>query len=107
MRLYYPDWQPPRVDAREVAKHPLGSNNNPLRTHGLNGTEDYFSRLRCRDGKTPTIGRKGSGLRGIYGYPVDYYEIRCPSAPSAEVTVDIYHPRFIETEAIPGFTLVR
>jgi len=104
MQRFHPDWEPPAVSAEEVAKHPLGSPENPVRSDGPTAQRDYLARLRCPDGKAPQHRRTGNVGYGIYGYHLDRYEVTCGGDTSL-VYMDLYHPGFIERAAVPGFEL--
>ena len=91
----------------EVAKHPLGSLQNPVLAQGPAGEQAYFARLRCQDGKQPFFERGGSVMeRSPYGSIMDVYEVVCDSPPRYEVFIDMYHPGYVELRPIPGFTIV-
>jgi hypothetical protein len=93
--------------AAEAARHPLGSEQNPIRVNMPAGERAYLSRLRCSDGAPPRFERMGSGDASPYGSIVDLYAVRCASGEPAESTIwmDMYHPQHDETAAPPGFTL--
>lgn len=105
MQRFHPGWEPPAVPAEEVAKHPLGSPENPVRSHGPTAQRDYLARLRCPDGKAPQHRRTGNIGYGIYGYHVDRYEVTCGEHTSL-VHMDLYHPRYIERAPVPSFELM-
>jgi len=105
MQRFFPDWQPPAVSQEELSRHPLGSAERPVRTQGPRGQHEYLTRLVCRNGKTPKFHRAGSVGESPYGFPMDVYEVKCGWSSEQRVYMDLYHPRFIEQEPIPGFTL--
>ena len=105
MQRFFPGWQPPQVSQEELAKLPLGSAERPVRTQGPDGQEKYLSRLICKNGKPPSFKRSGSTMKGTYGYPTDIYEIKCGWSKPVIVHMDLYHPRYVENEAVPGFTI--
>jgi hypothetical protein len=104
MKRFDPEWEPPKVSAEEIAKHPLGSEANPVRTHGPTGQRDYLERLACPDGTVPSYKRLGSYGDGVYGYHVDDFEVVCGKR-SSHIYMDLYHPRYVEESAVPGFKL--
>jgi len=91
----------------EAQKHPLGSEENPVRADMPRGQRAYLNRLRCDDGKSPSYGRVGSMGVGIYGQIVDGYEVICEGSEPAKtmVIMDMYHPGHVEKEPVPGFTI--
>src|SRR5215217_6682079 len=52
----------PALDRRiaEAERHPLGSQENPVRAEMPPGQRDYLARLRCSDGRAPLFEREGS-----------------------------------------------
>jgi hypothetical protein len=90
----------------EVAKHPLGSEANPVRAEGPPGQRSYLQRLRCPEGKPPTFERQGSAGLSPYGSIMDIYEAACDSPPAKRIYIDMYHSGYIESDAVPGFTIV-
>jgi hypothetical protein len=105
MQRFFPDWQPPAVSQEEMTKLPLGSAQRPVRAQGPQGQDDYLSRLVCKNGKTPNFQRIGSTGPSPYGFPMDSYEVKCGWSSKTTVYMDLYHPRFVEQEPVPGFTL--
>jgi hypothetical protein len=105
MQRFFPNWQPPVVSQEELSKLPLGSAQRPVRTPGPQGQREYLSRLVCRNGKTPKFQRIGSTGDSPYGYPMDAYEVKCSWSVKNIIYMDLYHPRFVEQEPVPGFTL--
>jgi hypothetical protein len=96
----------PVVDEAAVAKHPLGTIENPVRVDGPAGEHAYLGRLRCPDGSQAQFERTGSvGTRSPWGYILDRYEIRCASGEKATLFMDMYHRTHQEDRAVPGFTL--
>jgi len=89
----------------KAAKHPLGSEQNPVRAKAPEGQRAYLKRLRCPNGKAPAFNRLGNIGPGIYGSIVDLYEIKCKGGLTAEVVIDMYHPDYVEMRPIPGFTI--
>lgn len=104
MKRFDPNWEPPEVSAEKIAKHPLGSEDNPVRSHGPTGQRRYLARLECLDGTSPSIKRVGSHGDGVYGFHVDEVEILCGERRSL-VFIDLYHPGHVERSPIPGFGL--
>lgn len=96
-----PDW-------REINKHPLGSEDNPVRCDMPPGERVYLQRLRCPGGARPQFDRRGSVGLGPYGAIMDVYNVECPVADKMEpqtVYMDMYHPDYRETRPVPGFTI--
>lgn len=93
--------------ATSVAALPLGTMANPVRAVGPTGQRAYLSRLRCTDGQRPDFHRLGSYGAGIYGRMIDGYEVTCPGSSDSSTTVfmDMYHPGYVETEPVSGFTI--
>lgn len=84
----------------------LGSKKVPVRADNPNGEQAYLKRLRCPDGTTPDFGKQGSMGRGGYGNMVDLYWLRCKgSSKIHQIYMDMYHKGYVETRAVPGFTL--
>lgn len=92
----------------EASKHPVGSEQNPVRVNMPAGQRAYLSRLRCENGKKPKFERGGSVGANPFGSIVDVYKVECgKSAPgNVSVYLDMYHPRHHEDNAVPGFTIV-
>ncbi|MEP3653592.1 MAG: hypothetical protein ABJO36_01740 [Litorimonas sp.] len=85
---------------------PLGSEGNPVRAHMPQGQVSYLSRLKCESGARPGFERAGSFGAGPYETILDGYNLTCSGVAKAEmVFMDMYHPGYIETVAIPGFTI--
>jgi hypothetical protein len=96
----------PTVDEAEVAKHPLGSLQNPIRVNGPAGEHAYLARLRCEDGGRPDFQRTGSvGTRSPWGYILDAYSLTCASGQKAAIYMDMYHREHQEDRPVPGFSL--
>ncbi len=99
-----------KVDEEEIAKHPLGSEGNPVRCHMPRGEREYLSRLRCENDRPPKYERAGSVGQGPYGRIMDLYSVKCKAntigATEFNVYMDMYHPDYVETRPIPGFTIV-
>lgn len=91
----------------EAARHPLGSQQNPIRAAGPSGQRAYLDRLRCSDGSAPEYQRGGSVGLSPYGEMMDVYGVKCPGAEprSTNVYLDMYHGH-VELAAVPGFTIV-
>jgi hypothetical protein len=104
--------QAPRKDLSagelaDIAKHPLGSAQNPVKVEGVEGEYIYLARLRCPEDKPPVVDRRGSaGTLSPYGSIMDIYEAACDAPPAFTIFVDMYHPGFVEQGAVPGFTIV-
>ena len=91
----------------EIAKHPLGSAENPVKVQGVEGEYVYLARLRCPEDKPPVVDRRGSaGTLSPYGSIMDIYDAVCDAPPSFTIFVDMYHPGYVEPGAVPGFTIV-
>ena len=95
----------PAVDLAAIEKHPLGSQENPVRVGGPGGQRAYLSRLRCEDGRYPEFERIGSMGVGPWGYIVDGYSVVCASGQKATIFMDMYHSRHQEDRTVPGFTI--
>ena len=95
-------------EVAEAASAPLGSQDNPVRAHMPAGERAYLSRLRCEDGRVPSFSRVGSMGFSRYGNIVDGYDVVCKGSAPAKtlVYIDMYHRGHVETEAVPGFTIV-
>jgi len=102
MKRFDPDWEPPKVSAEEIAKHPLGSQENPVRSQGPTGQRNYLAHLECPDGTSPRFNRLGSLADGVYGFPMDKFEVFCGERRSL-IFMDLYHPLHVESSAVPGF----
>jgi len=85
---------------------PLGHETNPVRCWMPGGEQEYLSRLRCADGSAPSFFRTGSYGSGPYGTIIDGYKVQCGKAEPVMVFMDMYHGEHVETEAVPGFTIV-
>jgi len=105
MQRFFPGWQPPVVSQDELSEFPLGSAQRPVRTQGPSGQREYLGRLVCPGGEAPGFQRRGSIGESPYGFPMDVYEVRCKGQAEQAVYMDLYHPRFVEKETVPGFTL--
>ena len=91
----------------EIAKHPLGSAENPVKVQGVEGEYVYLARLRCPEDKPPVVDRRGSaGTLSPYGSIMDIYDAVCDAPPAFTIFVDMYHPGYVESAAVPGFTIV-
>ena len=92
----------------EAAKHPLGSERNPVRADMPRGQQAYLGRLRCADGKAPTFGRNGNLGFGAFGSIVDAYDVKCQGSSPAQTTIimDMYFPDYVETQPVQGFSIV-
>ncbi len=97
-------------DSAAIARHPLGSRENPVRCNGVAGGKDYLARLRCPDGSVPTFRRIGEAGHGPYGTPLDHFLIDCPLDSGGfrvAVFMDFHHNGHVEAQAIAGFTIVK
>lgn len=92
----------------EADRHPLGSQQNPVRVNMPPGQRAYLSRLRCSDGAAPAFYRIGNGGPGVFGSIVDIYDVTCASGEPrrSQIWMDMYHPQHNETRAVPGFRIV-
>lgn len=90
-----------------AASHPLGSSRNPVRADAPAGQRAYLARLRCSDGTAPRFQRRGSVGPQVFGNIIDDYQVDCGTAAPGQVSVrmDLYHPGYVETRAVPGFTI--
>lgn len=93
--------------AARAASKPLGTPDNPVRAHMPAGQHAYLGQLRCANGEPPTWRRAGSAGMSIYGSIQDIYVVKCDGSQpaSAEIWMDMYHPGYEETEAVPGYTM--
>jgi hypothetical protein len=91
----------------DIARHPLGSAENPVKVQGVEGEYVYLARLRCLEDKPPVVERRGSaGTLSPYGSIMDIYEAVCDAPPAFTIFVDMYHPGYVEQGAVPGFAIV-
>ncbi len=101
-----------RVDGEESAAKkvaisgPLGARTNPVRCDMPSGERAYLARLRDGNGNPVRFQRLGSFGAGPYGNVLDGYEV-VAGTNTVRVFMDMYHPGHVETNAIPGFTLVK
>lgn len=88
--------------------HPLGTRANPVRVGGPAGERAYIARLRCADGRSPRVGRRGSAGTGAFGTIVDVYPLDCGAAAPGriELVMDMYHSEHEEDRAPPGFSMI-
>ena len=95
----------------EIAKHPLGSKENPVRADRASGQRAYLSRLVCTDGNPiVNFSRTGSVGVGPYGFILDLYVVLCDTKQGEvehEVYMDFYHRGYIENEVAAGFGSIR
>jgi len=92
----------------EVAKHPLGSRQNPVRCYTPANEAAYLTRLRCANGKAPKFERLGFDGIGPYGTSLDSFELTCRSWTGKKkfhVYLDMSHEGVVETQPIPGFQI--
>lgn len=55
----------------------------------------------------PSYERRGSTASlSPYGAVMDIYEVRCVDSAPVDVYIDMYHPKYVERSAVPGFTIV-
>jgi len=95
------------VELGEIAKHPLGSEKNPVKVQGVEGEYRYLARLRCPEDKPPVVERQGSaGTMSPYGSIMDIYRAACDAPPAFIIYVDMYHLGHVEQAPVPGFTIV-
>ena len=89
-----------------ASAHPLGSNENPVRSDMPLGERAYLERLRCSDGNAPAFQRSGSVGAGPYGSILDLYSLQCLTGEpkTASVYMDMYHDH-VEDRPVPGFTI--
>ena len=83
----------------------LGTRTNPVRCDQPSGERAYLRRLRDANGNAPTFYRVGSYGHGPHGFILDGYEVTS-GTNKVMVFMDMYHPRFIETNTVPGFTII-
>lgn len=84
---------------------PLGVRSNPVRCDMPRGERAYLARLRGLDEQPPRFYRVGSYAPGPYGNILDGYRVTS-GTNTVMIFMDMYHPCFIETNAVPGFTIV-
>lgn len=99
----HPDLNP--EEAALVAKSPLGSKQNPVRAEGPSGQRDYLMHLRCPEGRAPTFERGGSVGLSPYGSMMDVYQVTCDAPPTHSIYMDMYHPGYVESQAVAGFSI--
>ena len=76
----------------KVDKHPLGSEDNPVRCAHPEGERAYLDRLRCESGEPPEYERSGSVGEGPYGAIMDRYVVTCPGEETKRsIYMDMYH----------------
>ena len=97
-----------KPNLEEIAKHPLGSINNPVRADGPGGQREYLSRLICTDGNNvESFERLGAMGISPYGSMVDGYEVICKTNDgetlSFTVVMDTYHKGYREKYPADGF----
>lgn len=95
------------VDEKKLAKHPLGSAENPIRVDGPSGQRGYLKRLVC-DNNEPVSAfeRVGNAGAGPFGSIMDIYEVVCDTNKGAvkhSVYLDMYHGDYEETRPAAGF----
>lgn len=90
---------------KDADAHPLGSYKNPVRVSSPAGERAYLSRLMCADGRHAGFERGGSTGMGPFGTILDVYAVDCADTPTARVYMDMYHSDYVETRAVPGFTI--
>ena len=90
-----------------AAKHPFGSQKNPVRAAMPQGQHAYLRRLRCGDGQAPSFDRVGNYGIGVYGNIIDGYSVDCGNAApgKVEIFMDMYHSGYVENRPVPGFTI--
>ena len=91
----------------EAARHPLGTNANPVRVGGPEGERAYIARLRCSDGTLPKIGTRSSAGVGAFGTITDVYPLDCGAAGPGKfsLVMDMYHEEHRESRAPAGFSI--
>ena len=99
------------VDEKELAKHPLGSKENPVRVGGPAGQRDYLRRLVCENNEpVSTFNRQGNAGPGPFGSIIDIYEVICDTDKGAvkhTVYLDMYHGDYEETRPAAGFIALK
>lgn len=83
----------------------LGTATNPVRCNGPEGEREYLNRLFTPDGMPAEFYRGGSYGEGPHGNVLDRYKVSTGPTNTA-VFMDMYHPGHIETNAVPGFTIM-
>lgn len=92
---------------KEAGRHPLGSDENPVRADMPDGERAYLARLRCSNGEPPMYERVGNLGAGVFGSIVDAYDVRCMGAQPAKamIVMDMYFEGYTEPRAVPGFAI--
>jgi len=92
-------------NAESAVKGELGTKTNPVRCDGVAAERAYLNRLRGPDGKAPEYARLGSFGGGPYGNILDGYRV-VSGGKEYTIFLDMYHPNYVEKNAVPGFTIV-
>ena len=92
---------------QKADEHPLGSEANPVRAAQPQGQRAYLAKLRCADGNAPQFNRSSNVGVGVFDNIVDAYVVTCAGSEPASSTIfmDMYHAGYVETRAVPGFTI--
>jgi hypothetical protein len=90
-----------------AAAFPLGSLQNPVRVGGPDGERAYVARLRCADGKAPSLGASRAAGVDAFGSVAQLVSLDCGAAAPGrtEIAVDRYFEEHREERAPAGFTL--
>ena len=93
---------------RKASAFPLGSQQNPVRVQGVAGEKNYLAKLRCSDGRSPTVGGRSIGMPSPFGGITDIFSVKCETGqPSvAAIAMDMYHEH-VEARPVPGFTMAQ
>jgi hypothetical protein len=83
--------------------HPLGSQLNPIRCVGVMGEQAYLRRLRDLWGRGITYDRMGGFGNSPDGHIMDGYKVVDSQGNEAQIFMDMYDRRHIETKAPDGF----
>ena len=96
-----------KPNMREVEKHPLGTEKNPVRVSMPEGERDYLTRLVCANGEqVSAFARMGSGDLSPYGSVMDIYTVICDTDQGAvehTVFMDMYHANYVENRPAHEF----
>jgi tetratricopeptide (TPR) repeat protein len=100
-----------QVDEAKLARYPLGSKDNPVRTGSPAGQRDYLRRLVCDNNEmVSTATRQGSAGIGPFGTIIDAYEVICDTNKGVVthiVYLDMYHGDYEETRPAAGFIALK
>jgi len=94
-------------DMTEVEKYLLGTEQNPVRVSGPEGSRAYLSRLICDNNEiVSAFARQGSAGISPYGTMMDVYVVICDTNKGAvehTLFIDMYHNDYEEQRPAKGF----